>query len=201
MRAECVHAIVEMKSHLDGRELLDACEKIRAVKALPKTAFARTRSLLEMSEMYGRNYWYTPTAGLIFAFDSIDPEELGRQLAAWCRDKDVVHVPDGVYILNKAHLLWSTPAGEWRARPEPESDLAHLALQDYSAIESYGDGILMLSAAFLPMDQVHNRRPCPCSKPPGPCWHSERAGRVPFKIAYLAAGPCGHHRSPHPRSA
>jgi hypothetical protein len=122
--AECVHAIVEVKSHLDGPELLDACDKIMVVKALRKAAFALTRSFLEMTDMYGRNYWYTPTAGLIFALDSIDLEELGRQLVAWCRDKDVAHVPDGAYILNKAHHLWSTHGGEWRARPDHESDLA-----------------------------------------------------------------------------
>jgi hypothetical protein len=187
--AECVHAIVEVKSHLDGRELLDACEKIMAVKVLPKAAFALTRSFLEMTEMYGRHYWYTPTAGLIFAFDSIDPEELGGQLVAWCRDKDVAHVPDGVYILNKAHLLWSTPGGDWQARPDPESDLAvihadeqhgnlfplaihlsllasyasspHLALQDYSSIEGTDDATLMFDAAFLPINQVAQPPPLP----------------------------------------
>lgn len=37
--AECVHGVIEVKSRLDGRELLDACEKIQAVKSLPKTAY------------------------------------------------------------------------------------------------------------------------------------------------------------------
>jgi hypothetical protein len=37
--AECVHGVVEVKSRLDGRELLDGCKKIQAVKSLPKTVY------------------------------------------------------------------------------------------------------------------------------------------------------------------
>lgn len=171
---ECVHGIVEVKSRLDGRELLDACEKIGAVKSLPKTAYGPPTMLRNYAHLHGRVYDYLPTAGLIFAFESIDLQELARQCSEWCVDKDVSLVPDGVWVLGKGHLLWSKSKGELQPRPEPESELAvmradpdhdnllqlavhlgvlfsnawmrPLALQEYAGLASEGTEIARLSS-------------------------------------------------------
>jgi hypothetical protein len=124
--AECVHGIVEVKSRLDGRELRDACEKIKAVKSLPKTAYAPPPPGSEplRALFYGLPYNYTPTAGLIFAFDSISLEELAEQFADWSSRKDIALIPDGVWVLDKGHLLWSAANGNLLPRPDPQSDIA-----------------------------------------------------------------------------
>ena len=121
---ECVHGIVEVKSHLDGRELRDACEKIKAVKSLPKTAYGPPATIRNHAQMYGRLYDYLPTAGLIFAFESIDLQELARQCSNWSTDEDLSLVPDGIWVLGKGHLLWSKSKGDLQPRPDPESELA-----------------------------------------------------------------------------
>ncbi len=53
----------------------------------------------------GRAYNYAPTAGLIFAFDSISLEKLAEQFADWSSHKDIALIPDGVRVLDKGHLL------------------------------------------------------------------------------------------------
>lgn len=124
--AECVHGIVEVKSLLDGRQLRDACEKIMTVKSLPKTAYAPPLpgSAHLRALFYGHPFNYTPTAGLIFAFDSISLEELAKQFADWSSNKDTALIPDGVWVLNKGHLLWSAPNGNLLPRPDPQSEIA-----------------------------------------------------------------------------
>jgi hypothetical protein len=123
--AECVHGVVEVKSFLDGRELLGACEKIEAVKSLPKTAYGPPPDgNLRRAPFYGQVYDYTPTAGLIFAFDSISLEELGRQFADWCNGKHPSLVPDSVWVLGKGQLLWAARENrDLKARADPDADL------------------------------------------------------------------------------
>ncbi|WP_329460879.1 DUF6602 domain-containing protein [Streptomyces sp. NBC_01431] len=103
--SECVYGVIEVKSKLDSKELVDACEKLRRVKQLPKSAFYP--QMFEMRcRIYGREYSYVPTAGIIFAFDSIDMAKLGDQLAEWCRDKPLDERPDSVWVMGKGYLTW-----------------------------------------------------------------------------------------------
>lgn len=123
--AELVYGIVEVKSRLDGRELLDACEKIKAVKSLPKTAYTSPADGKPwLYSYYGQLYTHTPTAGLIFAFDSIGLENLAAQFIDWCTRTDGKLIPDGVWILGKGSLQWSAHDGQIHPRPTPQSTLA-----------------------------------------------------------------------------
>lgn len=123
--AESVYGVIEVKSRLDGRELIDSCEKIKAIKALPKTAYAPSPDgNLRQGLFYGRIYDYPPIAGLIFAFDSINLVELGRQFAAWSSKNLIESQPDGVWILGKGSLQWSAKNGNFQPRPQPTSELA-----------------------------------------------------------------------------
>jgi len=123
--AECVHGVVEVKSRLDGRELLDACEKIRAVKSLPKTAYGPPPAgNLRQGLYYGRIYSYTPTAGIIFAFDSIDLEKLAMQFGDWMVGKDPSLVPDSIWVLGKGQLMWADRGSrDLKTRPDHGADL------------------------------------------------------------------------------
>jgi hypothetical protein len=67
---------------------------------------------------------YLRTAGLIFAFNSINLASLGAQFRNWCAGQDAALVPDGVWILGKGGLVWSTPGIEGlHPRPVPGCEL------------------------------------------------------------------------------
>lgn len=70
---ECVHGLMEVKSHLDGNELEDAFMKINRIKQFPKVAFeAQTGAIRHCSNLYGKEWDYFPTVGLLFAYDSMN---------------------------------------------------------------------------------------------------------------------------------
>ena len=104
---ECVYGMIEVKSRLDTAELHDACQNIARVRALPKTAYYPTRPPFTYRvEAYGRTWSYWPTAGIIFAFDSVNLDLLAARLMDWCRGRDPIEWPDSVWVLGKGCLLW-----------------------------------------------------------------------------------------------
>jgi hypothetical protein len=126
---ECVYGVIEVKSRLDTVELHDACEKIARVRALPKTAYYPPRTpFIYRVQAYGRTWSDWPTAGMIFAFDSVNLDTLAPRLMDWCKDRDPIEWPDSVWVLGKGCLLW-TPHGTTQIdyAPEPESGLVALA--------------------------------------------------------------------------
>ncbi|WP_424184548.1 DUF6602 domain-containing protein [Actinokineospora sp. G85] len=126
---ECVYGMIEVKSRLDTAELHDACQKIARVRGLPKTAYYPTRPPFTYKvQAYGRTWSHWPTAGMIFAFDSMNLDMLAARLMDWCREHDPIEWPDSVWVLGKGCLLWK-PLGAKPIdyAPEPESGLVALA--------------------------------------------------------------------------
>jgi hypothetical protein len=75
--AECVYGVIEVKSRLTGRELIDACTKIAEIKELSRTAYVRLRSApLDFS---GPQYPPPPIFGYVFAFNGIQLGNLGKR--------------------------------------------------------------------------------------------------------------------------
>ncbi|MEA2202936.1 MAG: hypothetical protein QOI89_3649 [Solirubrobacteraceae bacterium] len=114
---ECVYGVVEVKSNLDRKELFDACDKIRAAKVLPKTAFdpdlsGKTRTV------YGQVFGYVPTVGIVFGYDSIDLLTLKGHLKEWSEGRPAAELPDSVWVLDKGYLQWLTPENS-RIDPSP----------------------------------------------------------------------------------
>jgi hypothetical protein len=144
--SECVYGVIEVKTKLDQSQLIDACEKIRKVKTLPKTAYypdplRRTRTV------YGQTYSYVPTAGIIFAFDSIDLATLAEHFLDWCDARPPEEWPDSVWVLEKAAVcgltrrtgrlirLLSPARASWFLQPWPDEDvLFPLVLQLSSSL-------------------------------------------------------------------
>lgn len=126
---ECVYGMIEVKSRLDTAELRDACQKIARVRGLPKTAYYPTQPPFTYRvQAYGRSWSHWPTAGMIFAFDSVNLDMLAAKLMDWCRERDPIEWPDSVWVLGKGCLLWK-PQGAKRIEyaPEPKSGLVALA--------------------------------------------------------------------------
>lgn len=139
---ECVYGMVEVKTRLDKKDLIDACEKIRKVKALPKTAYYPYPSQSQpQCKRYGKIYPYMPTSGMIFAFDGLGLDTLGEHFIEWCSDKEPDERPDSIWILGKGYFVWTYPEnGLVDSNPEPGSSLL--------AMEPWHDEDILLPLAL-----------------------------------------------------
>ncbi|MGI5337822.1 DUF6602 domain-containing protein [Streptomyces sp. CA-181903] len=107
---ECVYGMVEVKTKLDGDQLVDACKKISRMRMLPKIAYRPIPGVIARStNAYGRKHSYFPTSGMIFAFDSLSLETIGRHLVEWCRTRNPIEWPDSVWVAGKGYLQWRDP--------------------------------------------------------------------------------------------
>lgn len=102
--AECVYAVVEVKSFLDARELRAACDNIRSVKELSKKAFKRdSRRYIRGDQQYE----FVPTSGIIFGYEGASLQNLGETLMEWCDGVQPQLRPDGVWVLGSGGLIWA----------------------------------------------------------------------------------------------
>ncbi|MEU3071648.1 DUF6602 domain-containing protein [Streptomyces sp. NPDC006906] len=119
---ECVYGLIEVKSKLNKSELLDACEKIRRAKSLPKSAYEQ-EPLKRHRTVHGKRYDYYPTMGMIFAFDSIKLPTLLKHFAEWCSTCDAPEQrPDSIWVLGKGYFTWMTPEESPLLSPEPKAN-------------------------------------------------------------------------------
>lgn len=99
---ECVYGLVEVKTSLNRKDLLDACEKIANARQLSKTAYRRVPGpIVRTTSAYGRTYDHFPTSGIVVAFDGLNLQTLGDHLVEWCRKRPVWEWPDSVWVLGK----------------------------------------------------------------------------------------------------
>lgn len=107
---ECVYGMVEVKTKLDGAQLVDACKKISRMRSIPKTAYRPIAGTIPRStKAYGTKHDYFPTSGMIVAFDGISLETIGNHLVGWCRTRNPIEWPDSVWVAGKGHLQWGDP--------------------------------------------------------------------------------------------
>lgn len=107
---ECVYGVVEVKTKLDGAQLVDACKKISRMRGLPKVSYRPIPGTIPRStRAYGKKHDYFPTSGMIVAFDSLKLETIGNHLVEWCRARNPVEWPDSVWVVGKGHLQWGDP--------------------------------------------------------------------------------------------
>ncbi len=124
--AECVHAVIEVKSNLTVEELRSAWRSVRSVKSLSKAAYMPQRGPLTYSvNSYGRDWDHNPTFGFVFAHDGATLETLGDTFAELCASEpDPTLRLDSVFILNRGALIWKDPGtGNVRSIPGPGDQL------------------------------------------------------------------------------
>lgn len=129
---ECLYGVIEVKSFLDSTRLRDAWKKIARIKRMPKkafqsnplTPFARTRTV------YGQEWSYVPTCGLVFAYNGADLRTLGTTLVRLAEaegEDNPEFFIDSVWVLNKGGLVWLNPDnGRIDASPMPAASLQSL---------------------------------------------------------------------------
>lgn len=124
--AECAYGIVEVKSFLDGRDVRDACEKIRQTKLLARNSYARNPQY--WIKIGNQAYEIAPLFGWVFAYDGIGLSNIGRRIIEWCQENPKEGHPDGIWVLDKGMFIWTdTEAGRPLARAiESDSRTLHL---------------------------------------------------------------------------
>lgn len=107
---ECVYGMIEVKTKLDGVQVVDACEKIRRLRRMPKSAYRPIPGVISRrAKAYGSEYDYFPTSGMIIAFDGLKLETIGNHLVNWCQTRNPSEWPDSVWVTGKGHLQWGDP--------------------------------------------------------------------------------------------
>lgn len=107
--AECVYAVIEVKSKLDAAELRRSVETIAKVKRMPKTAYF-PELLQRQPQMYGKTYpGYLPTAGYAFAFDSNNLLNMSDEFITLLRAQPYEERIDAVWVLGKGAYNWIDP--------------------------------------------------------------------------------------------
>jgi len=106
--AECLYGVIEVKSSLTRSELRKSWELIAGVKKLPKTAYypdrqGRTRTI------YGSEWPYVPTVGMVFAYDGISLDRLCDEFARLADQYPPENRPDSVWVLTKGFINWTDP--------------------------------------------------------------------------------------------
>ncbi|MFD4117090.1 DUF6602 domain-containing protein [Streptomyces niveus] len=125
---ECVYGMVEVKTNLDGNEIIDACEKISKLRNMAKVSYRPIPNMLpRVAKAYGITYEHFPTSGMIVAFNGLKLETLGNHLVEWCRTRDPVEWPDSIWVAGKGYLQWRNPKdGSLSRSPEPGAVLAQV---------------------------------------------------------------------------
>lgn len=103
---ECVHGVMEVKSHLDGAEMNDAFKKINRLKQFPKNAYEpQTGPVLKYSHVYGKEWEFFPTVGIVFAYDSMDLNTLRNRIDELQASVPVHQRVDFIAVLKKGLLV------------------------------------------------------------------------------------------------
>ncbi len=121
---ECVYGVIEVKSRLDKKELRDSIAKIAEIKSMPKVAYDEQRGpIVNETTLYGRNWKYFPTIGLLFAYDSIELETLKQHYIEEQVGLPLEKQVDSVWVLQKGMLIQrNRRTGTIELGPSPETD-------------------------------------------------------------------------------
>lgn len=126
---ECVYVVVEVKSKLNKRELIDAHAKLRRAKQLPKSAFQpQAGAIVRSTALYGREWDYFPLIGHILSYTSTNLTTLCRQLDELQRDDPFEHRIDTICVLGKGLIAnWSEKSGAFVLASGPDTRLRAVA--------------------------------------------------------------------------
>lgn len=151
--AECVYAVIEVKSKLTAEELRKSMVTIAKVKALPKTSYF-PEPQQRVKTMYGKEYaGYCPTVGFIFAYDSSDLRGMVDDFLKNLRSQPYDHRIDAVWVLGKGAFNWVAPnpiqlfpaanSGAWLAVGDVDGDgvqdilMNMMLILDIHAVNAY----------------------------------------------------------------
>jgi hypothetical protein len=119
---ETAYVVIEVENKLDKEKTLKGLEKIKKVKELLKAAYyEQSGAIIHTVKLYGKEWEYFPTLGIIFAFDG-NINEIIEALAQ--ANYPLENKVDLVCILQKGLITYYDPQTKsLNFPPEPSSKL------------------------------------------------------------------------------
>jgi hypothetical protein len=119
---ECLYGVIEVKSYLSTDELAESWRKTAKLKAFPKSAFREQWLGKRTRSVYGKEWDYVPTSGMVFAYDGADIGTLAKTFVELSKDQAPEQSIDSVWVLNRGFICWTNPEnGFVDPGPEPGS--------------------------------------------------------------------------------
>ena len=121
---ETVYAVIEVENILDKDKTIRCAEKIKRVKELPKVAYyEQSGAIIYTVTLYGKEWKYFPTFGIIFAFDG-NPNEIIEILNQ--ANYPLEHRIDLVCLLQKGLITYYDSKNNLLVfPPEPDFELVY----------------------------------------------------------------------------
>jgi hypothetical protein len=110
---EAVLGVIEVKSFLDRRELVDAVEKTHRIKLMERTALRRDGTDFRRVSRHGRIWETPPVSAHVVAFNSLKLRTLAEHLRKAEDGRPRWECLESVYVLGKG-CLWDAMAGPQR---------------------------------------------------------------------------------------
>ncbi|MFD7121045.1 hypothetical protein ACFWAA_28975 [Streptomyces sp. NPDC059922] len=124
-----MHAVIEVKSHLDTRKLKESLSHIATVQAAPRRRVGERHLKFPTSTGFVP---YVPVSAGLFAYRSrLTLATLAQKVTAWTTGRPPEQWPHFITILDRGRLMWCDPnTGEAVHRPLRGSVLMRLEKED-----------------------------------------------------------------------
>jgi len=123
--AECVYTVIEVKAHLDTRDLDEALTNMDSVRSLQKRAYYSDPDpvIVRTVSVYGKEWSIWPIQYFLFAYDSISVQSLAQHLITRYRETSAPSERriDMICVLDKGVICNYLPDGTVDACPVPGS--------------------------------------------------------------------------------
>lgn len=169
---EGVYAVIEVSSNLTSRKLAQDAEKIRAIKAMPKTAYFLPRTgVIPQYGFYGKTYEAFPVLGFCFAYKSLTLPKLVEKVCLLDDFKDLSRNIDMICSLSHGCVANGVPIrnqhGErilthWSGAPTTQTIRFPIGVDPQS--DQRGVGLMMFY--ILAFSLIVQARPEPLSMVP-----------------------------------
>lgn len=125
--AECVYAVIEVKTYLNKTELNNAFDNMKSVKDQSKKAYFKPQGAIRSTHsLYSKNWDYWPTNYFIFAHDSDNLETIILNLYSLQQNEEVHKRIDSICVLNKGVILNEDEQIMYSALPSTNSALKYI---------------------------------------------------------------------------
>lgn len=122
--AECAYSVIEVKAHLDKKELDRCQDNMTSCKSLAKHAYFYNRGAITQTiSLFGKEWQHFPLSYFVFAFDSVGLDSLVSNLNQHNSSCEIHQRIDSVCVLDKGVILNQLQTGFISALPEPGSRL------------------------------------------------------------------------------
>ncbi|MFJ2215005.1 DUF6602 domain-containing protein [Streptomyces sp. NPDC101062] len=181
-----VHAVIEVKSHLDTRKLEESLSHIATVQAASRRRVGERHLKFPTSIGFVP---YVPVSGGVFGYRSrLTLATLAEKVTEWVSGRPPENWPHFITVLDRGHLMWCDPnTGEAVHRPLPGSVLMRLEREDDT------DPLVSLVAHLHELARIWHVPGTELHMKPNPLPNGIGIGVAVRPVGVPAPPPCMHY--------